>query len=227
MFLGKLISNTYKTLSERYQDLILIYTGYKSNSSYYTRNHYIKRSIDHLPLESKHILISAESIFEQIGNSNETTTEIQSIATKVNGSSIYATLYPLNVTLKFIKQGNAWSLSSAIKDGLRYRIPGYVSTLESYSYRCAANLTFVARNNVIKIYNSQILVSFRHAHPIFDLKKIVYCDGYVTPGILSGLVFSALFFSTILCGLMSIASIRTMDRFDGHHKKGFIVVQEY
>lgn len=215
------LSELYNSLSKRNPNVIFIYTGYQS------RHNLTKRSIDHSPLESKHILIAAEKISERIGNSSETSTDIHSIATKVIGSSLYATLFPSNFTLKFILQGNVWSLSSAIKNDTFYKIPNYVSALDSYSYRCASNLTFVTRENVIKIVNSQILVSFKEDHPKFYLRKVVYCDSYVTPGILSGLIFSTIFIGVLLLGLLSIASIRTMDRFDDQRNKGFILVQDY
>lgn len=130
----------------------------------------------------------------------------------------------MNFTLKFIKQGNAWSLTTAHKNGSFYQTPKHVAAMETYAYRCVSNLTFIHKNSVIKISNSQIIVSFLKEHPKFDLNKIVYCDGFVTPGILSGLFISTILLIILFAGLGSIISIRTNDRMDDDHRYSKMIV---
>ncbi|XP_063698927.1 uncharacterized protein LOC134829656 isoform X1 [Culicoides brevitarsis] len=212
----KLLPSLYKTISKAHPDVILIFTGQKSS------HHIEKRSIDHAPLESRYVRIAAQGISERSGQGSESVTDIQSIATKINGSSLFATLFPLNFTLKFILQGNVWSLKSASKGDFSYKIPKYVTAIDSYSYRCEENLTFHHGFDVIKIMNSQILVSFIEDHPKFDLKKVFYCDSYTSPGILAGLTVAAILLGVLFLSLMCIADIRTMDRFD-NQRKGLII----
>uniref|UniRef100_A0A336M3U5 CSON011739 protein n=1 Tax=Culicoides sonorensis TaxID=179676 RepID=A0A336M3U5_CULSO len=214
---GKLITNLNEMLSNQHIDdkIIVIFTGHKSHEH---KISYKKRSIDHLALASKYALIYAEKFIQRQGNSSEKISTISTIITKRDGYSLFVNLFPMNFTLKFIKQGNSWSLSSAFdaESGVRYKIPGYLSALESYSYRCASNLTFTARNSIIKIQNTQILISFLQEHPKFDLNKIVYCDEFVTSGILTGLFVTAILLGALIFGIMVMANIKIYDEFDHH-----------
>ncbi|KAH8402194.1 hypothetical protein KR009_010428 [Drosophila setifemur] len=115
--------------------------------------------------------------------------------------------------------GGYFSLSNVAYAGEQFRVTGIVNAPTTFSYSCG-NLTLDS-NAVNNMYNSlsfsslQIQAPFSASYPAnFPFGDSWDCVGFVSAGILMGLLVVALLLIIMFVGVCWMMDINTMDRFD-------------
>lgn len=228
-FTDKIIAETFEKLSQKYTNIVAIYTGQQSNLEHHTRNRRqvagnekpVRRTgaIGKEPKACANFLIAAETIFSRDNaNAAVKTEDLSTCTSKLADKVLTVTLQPTDLSIKFKQVAGTWMLFGAEKGGKSFSFPAYIYANKQFSYRCSGNFTFTdATGAFVKIKNTQFMPDFEkadHKDLAFYKDKYVYCEGFWTPGILAALFVVFLFILILLVGLSWIMDINTMDKFD-------------
>ncbi|XP_063705551.1 V-type proton ATPase subunit S1 isoform X2 [Culicoides brevitarsis] len=227
----KIIAETFAKISQKYKNIVAIYTGQQSNLDGHVRNkrqvvadeqtpH--KRASGHINKDPKpcdHFLIAAEQIVTRVDkDSAEVVAELTSCTSTKDSklNKLEVTLQPSDLTMKFKQIAGTWSLYEAVKDSKPMKFPAYIYANSGFAYRCGGNFTFTnAAGGFVKIQNTQFMPDFeKDKFEVFNKDKVVYCEGFWSPAILAGLFVVFLLIFILLVGLSWIMDINTMDKFD-------------
>lgn len=218
----KIIADTFAKLSQKYKNIVAIYTGQESSIERHIRN---RRQAEEKPKTRKgeinkgepklcnNFIITAESIITTTGEV-ETTADLTGCTSTLENNVLSVTLNPSGLVMMFKQSGGTWSLAGA-KKGTDLTYPGYVYANRGFAYRCSGNFTFSNAAEKIKVKNFQFLPNFETADvKEFTKDKYVHCEGFFSPGILAGLFVIFIFLFILAIGIGFIMDINTMDKFD-------------
>uniref|UniRef100_A0A336M6Q9 CSON010943 protein n=1 Tax=Culicoides sonorensis TaxID=179676 RepID=A0A336M6Q9_CULSO len=220
----KIIASTFAKLSQKYKNIVAIYTGQESSLERHIRtrrqaetekkNKTRKGEINKgEPKLCQHFIITAESVITKTKEA-ETAVDLEGCTSVLENKILSVTLNPSGLVMMFKQSAGTWSLAGA-KKGTDMTYPGYVYANRGFAYRCGGNFTFSNGDETIKIKNFQFLPNFEKADVAeFTKDKYVHCEGFFSPGILAGLFVVFLFLFILAIGIGFIMDINTMDKFD-------------
>lgn len=247
-FLDKIIADIFAKLSQKYKNIVAIYTGEQSSLESHSllrnkrqvagnekpkvaggekpknRNGAINKGE---PKHCNNFIITAEKIVERASGENapETSNDLATCSSTLANKVLTVTLQPSDLSLKFKQVAGTWSLFGAEKAGKKYSYPTYVYANKGFAYRCGGSFTFAdGTGALIKLKNFQFMPDFEKAdNTKFYKDQYVYSEGFWSPGILAGLFVVFIFIFILLVGLTWIMDINTMDKFDDPKGKTIII----
>jgi len=220
----KIIAEIFSKLSEKYKNIVAIYTGRTSKNDDLTiirkkrdtnARNTGKGAINQQPITCKNFIIAAENIVIMAESGSEEVHTITSCSTEKKDGLITVTILPIGLNLIFKNFASTWALVAGSMAQNPLKVPIDIYANEGYAYRCGGNITLrETSKSHIKIRNVQLMASFKQDEPKFNLKKIVYCEGFWSAGIVSGLFVVFILLIILLYGISWLMAINTMDKFD-------------
>lgn len=216
----KLIGDVFSKLSQKYKNIVAIYTGRTSelNDMRLIRKPRATNGTNKKDVSCKHFRIIAEKIFIKTSTSTEgepETKDLESCSSSLEDQKLTVTIVPSDLKMIFRRAAGTWYLAEGTIGTENVNVPGYLYANEGFTYRCGGNLTFYNADQFVKIHNLQFTPDFEsETVTSLDPNKIVYCEGFWTPGILTGLFVVFILLIILMIGLSWIMDIKTYDRFD-------------
>lgn len=238
----RLITKLYSELLSRYQQILFIYTGRRSNGQ--------KRSIrsvsdydhqnqrDHTTgivwIRDEFLLYYTDfsitdefrknqsMIFDDVAAEDLGTSQI---GTQLNVSMTVTESEDYFVFEMIAKNGNWWIANAKWNDE-KLTLNRDISGIYNYSFHCSPTIKLFTCNEtvVLKWTNLQIQPNFNSTKgkPLTKFADAIDCVYFFTPGILSGFFVAAVLLIILSLAISFIMDIRTNDRFD-HVKSKFAV----
>lgn len=224
----KIIAETFDKVSQKYKNIVAIYTGQQSNLDRHVRTKRevaaekpAKKSFGPInkgkPKHCDHFIITAAQIVQKADlTTPETVADLSGCTSTLAENKLTVTLQPSDLKLMFKKVSGTWSLFGAEKGDKKYGYPAYTYANKGFAYRCGGNFTFTdGAGGYVKIWNTQFMPDFENAkNEDFPKGLVVYYEGFWSPAILAGLFVVFLLIFILLVGLSWIMDINTMDKFD-------------
>lgn len=214
----RIIGEIYHQLAEKYTDIVVVYTGRQSEDLPKLRQkRAINKDVDWQLVKDQHFAIAAEKVLKKVDDAQAEESAITSVVSTLNGNNLDVVVQSADaLTLSFANTNGNWELKGASVGGQKInRYPRFLFAAENTAMRCGEGLSFSIDKTTYTILNSQFLPVFTpNPNLAFDSDRVVHCNGYWTPGILSGLFVVFLLLIIMAWGLTFIMDINTMDKFD-------------
>lgn len=222
-----LIGDVYDQLAEKFRNVVVIYTGRQDSANGETLVRKTRQAEPaatvkdwDLKNDNNFAIVAEKFTVRQKDSTTVQEHKLSSVTSTLTDNTLTVKITTEGgpeIDLSFKSNGGNWALTEAKKDADNLVYPAYIFGKLGSPMRCGESLTFRQGSTYYSIVNSQFLPSFASGNDPLTFPKsadVVHCNGYWTPGIVSGLFVILIFAIIMTWGISFIMDINTMDKFD-------------